>query len=315
MAFPSHRSPLKLLLHTVERRLEGGNYPERWQGRITALDRTWTRLSQLSPAPGEHPHHPAKRDSAMSPFALSCIFFSSSYKELDNGNFFQRFEPSPAMSRVHVFITRRWNKPLSLVLLAFNNTHPKTSLAGCNESLRSWFRAGQCKYPKHNKTCHIIPPAPLHGQQPPNPTQEQLFHPKSPLPHQPPTPAPPSHAGQRPGRLFPACRHVSHETQGQEQGSCLRCLCTTCRLCVVGLYSQPANTRAGNAVGMAAANGSRQERSHVGNLKCKRSWECVACPSERCLAWQDGRSPSGLIVRRGVRAGSVGSGVLGEGLG
>lgn len=49
---------------------------------------------------------------------------------------------------------------------------------------------------------------------------------------------------------------------------------------MVGLYSQPANTRAGNAVGMATANGSRQERSHVGNLKCKQSWECMACPSQ-----------------------------------
>lgn len=188
------------------------------------------------------------------------------------------------MPQVHVCITRLWNKPLSCVLLAVNNTHTKTSLAGCDESLRSWFRAVQCKCPKHNKNYHTIPSAPLHRWQPHKPAWERVFHPKSSLPRQWPTPAPPSHAGQRQagsgGRLFPACRHVSHETRGQEQGSCLHCLCATCRLCVVGLYSQPANTRAGNAAGMAAANGSRQEWSHVGNLKCKQSWECVACPSQ-----------------------------------
>lgn len=83
---------------------------------------------------------------------------------------------------------------------------------------------------------------------------------------------------------------------------------------MVGLYSEPANTRAGNAVGMAAANGSRQERSHVGNLKCKRSWECVACPPQALPEQAGWLVLVGLITGMGGRAGSLGSSGLGEGL-
>lgn len=118
----------------------------------------------------------------------------------------------------------------------------------------------QHKCPKRNKNYHTIPPTPLHRQQPHKPARGRILHPKISLPRQPGRPPLLPHPMRGSGvRLFPERRHVSHETQGQEQGSCLLCLCATCRLCVVGLYSQPANTRAGNAVGMAAANGSRQE--------------------------------------------------------
>lgn len=92
--------------------------------------------------------------------------------------------------------------PLCLVLLAFNNTYPKTSPAGCNETLGSWFRAVQRKCPKHKKNYHTTPPSPAPPHPLHKPSRERGFHPKSSLPRWPLPPHPCSLVPKRAAHPF-----------------------------------------------------------------------------------------------------------------
>lgn len=165
---------------------------------------------------------------------------------------FPRSELRSTILQVPVFITKLFIES-SWTSITHTPKHPYQDATKASGAV-------QHKPRKHNKNLTHHPPQPIAPAT--HACKNRPFTPKAPchisLPPQPcphPCSPIPCRAAEA-GRLFPACRHVSHETRGQEQGSCL---CATCRLCVVGLYSQPANTRAGNAAGMAAANGSRQE--------------------------------------------------------
>lgn len=84
-----------------------------------------------------------------------------------------------------------------------------------------------------------------------------------------------------------------------------------CGRAVLAACQHPGRERSG----MAAANGSRQERSHVGNLKCKWSWECVASPSQALPELAGWLVSVGSSNGDGCASGERGQRALGEGLG
>lgn len=77
-----------------------------------------------------------------------------------------------------------------------------------------------------------------------------------------------------------------------------------CGRAVLAACQHPGRERSG----MAAANGSRQEPSHVGNLKCKWSWECVASPPRALPGLAGGLLSGGSSNGDGCAGGERGSG-------
>lgn len=202
MAFPSH-SPVSawdkhspgLLPHTHR----ADNDPKLQQG----WDGDEFKLYIPNGLPASPPTQPAT--VVGSAFSTLLQFFPSSCEQ-GAANVFQRFalnsSPTP---RMHGAITRPQHKHIPLLLLLLNNTQSKPSPVGF--SLRNCLRTMQPKYPKPNKHSHTS----AHPQPYP---KTGFFNPQSPLPR-PPAPR---------SRLFPARRHVPHETQRLEQGRQTACV-------------------------------------------------------------------------------------------
>lgn len=195
------------------------------------------------------------------------------------------------MPQVIVFITRLWNNNNNKkISLTFNSTQSTTSPADFNGRLRA---GGELCSTNTQSPAKTVPPPYHTGSSCATLPTNGFFTPKAPKSH---VRRPPRPQSQR--RLFPACRHVPHEAQGREQGVCFHRLRATCRLCVVGLYSLPANTPAGNAAGRPLPMGAGRKKARGGNLKRCRGRESVEGAPQ---------PPPGMGLGFGSLVGSVGT--------